>query len=47
MILAAIDDHGKLQNGDFSNSSVLPAFISDDGRTFSHQFFSHLEIQFV
>lgn len=46
MILAAIDAHEELQNGDFL-FLVLSAFISDDGKTFSHQFFGYLEIQFV
>lgn len=42
VILAAIDDHEGLQNGDFL--IVLSAFVSENGRTFCHQFFSYLDI---
>lgn len=45
MILAAIDDHEEFQNGDFLILFlVLSAFSSDDGKTFSHLFFSYPEI---
>lgn len=39
MILAAIDDHEELQNGDFLILFlVLSAFISNDGKTFLTNF---------